>query len=358
MAREEALRQQQDIDDDPDPKTPKPGSEDTEGLVVDLADLEDDRRAGASERDKEKDKDGGDIGARSALEEGDAEAARLREARRQARREERRARRDADREREERRDQEIEDMRAQVGSLTQALQERRQVDYRTAYQNMEAEQAALQRQYEEARALKEKAFKDTDAAAAVRADEIMQAARDSYAQLDFEKRKLVAAVRQEQQPKGPHPEVAKHFKEFARDVPWYDRNGGDADSAAVLAIDRKMYADGWDPTTPGYWKELRRRAKEELPHRRFGDDVDNDGDRGDGAERGRRKQFVGGGGDGDGGAGDLGEGRVRVPPEYIRNLKEAGLWGDERNPSKEELATRNRMIRRYIEGRKQLDQRR
>lgn len=362
MARDNAARQQAGEDEDLEERRQALGDEDKKGIEVDLADLgsEDDDRKASGKTGRDQEERERDVAARGALDDANVDADREREARRAARREERKRREEREAQREEEREARIDQLQQTVGTLTQELAQRRDVDVRSAFNNMEAEKQDLVRQYEEAKALKEKAWKDQDAGAATRADEIMYAARDRYATLEVEQRRLAAAVhRQQQQPRGPHPEVAKHYQAFAKEFSWYDRQGGDEDSAATLAIDRKMYADGWDPTTPGYWKELRRRMRAELPHR-FDEDRGRRGDDEDRGERRERQKFrhVGGGDDDSRGGGDLGGGRYHIPAEYVKNLKDAGFWGDEVNPSKEELATRNRMIRRYIAGLKQAEQRR
>jgi hypothetical protein len=56
-----------------------------------------------------------------------------------------------------------------------------------------------------------------------------------------------------------------HAKEFLADNPWYDINGGDEDSAIVMAIDRTIAKEGLDPRSEEYWDELRDRVAKRLP---------------------------------------------------------------------------------------------
>jgi hypothetical protein len=62
-------------------------------------------------------------------------------------------------------------------------------------------------------------------------------------------------------------EAMVHAKQFLSDNKWYDPQGRDEDSAIVLAIDQSMNRDGYDPRSPDYWDELRKRAARRLPDR-------------------------------------------------------------------------------------------
>jgi hypothetical protein len=325
-------RDDEDLEDRDEGATVQ-GGEDTHGVTVDLADLD------AGEEGERRAKSGGDadldIDARSALESMGDENEEVRK----RRREEKRRKREEARAREEEKDRRIDALQEQVRALAQANAGREQQDIRSIYENLEGEQRTLVRQYEEAKALKEKAFKENDAKGIVDADEIIASARERYALLENQKARIVHAVRseraQQQQQQQPRvsAELAKNARAFLDDHDWYDQAGGDRDSARVLAIDKKLYAEGWDPNTAGYWEELRERVREALPHR-FDD----------GGRPQRRSITAGGSRESAGGAG-----QIHLPAEYVRSLKEAGMWDDPK--------VRAKMIRRYAEGRKKLEAR-
>lgn len=73
--------------------------------------------------------------------------------------------------------------------------------------------------------------------------------------------------RQVQQPQQLAPVVQARVMDFADDHPWYDPNGNDDDSRAVLRIDREVAADGFNPEGRDYWREIEDRMRDELPHR-------------------------------------------------------------------------------------------
>ena len=66
---------------------------------------------------------------------------------------------------------------------------------------------------------------------------------------------------------GMDPRVQKLATDFITENSWYDPQGRDEDSAIVLAIDSALVRDGYDPSSPDYWNELRNRAARRLPER-------------------------------------------------------------------------------------------
>lgn len=130
----------------------------------------------------------------------------------------------------------------------------------------------------------------------------------------------------------PDPIVANRAKEWSQRNTWFRPDGGDDDSAIANTIAAKLVKDGFDATTDEYWSEL----DERLAARGIGADEEDD----DPAPRARRSPPV----SGSGGRGDLTNGKVAItlPTAYINALKESGKWD---NPE-----TRNRMIKRYLDG--------
>lgn len=129
-------------------------------------------------------------------------------------------------------------------------------------------------------------------------------------------------------------ELVAHAKKFMRDHSWYDPQGGDEDSAIVLALDAALTREGLDPNSEEYWSELRRRVKKRLPER-FDDHNDHNGHRGERRQRGGPQ---------------MGSGRSTASPSkrevYISKERkeamiEAGVWDDP--------VLRKRYIKRYME---------
>ena len=66
---------------------------------------------------------------------------------------------------------------------------------------------------------------------------------------------------------GIDPAILSHAQKFMEENKWYDSQGRDEDSAVVLAVDQAMARDGYDPKSPEYWAELRKRVSRRLPER-------------------------------------------------------------------------------------------
>lgn len=71
----------------------------------------------------------------------------------------------------------------------------------------------------------------------------------------------------QQQPPRPDPEVARRATQFMQKHSWYNPRQPDDDSDLVTTLDRRVKADGFDPSTPEYWEELEDRLQRYLPHR-------------------------------------------------------------------------------------------
>lgn len=66
---------------------------------------------------------------------------------------------------------------------------------------------------------------------------------------------------------GIDPAILNHAQQFMSENKWYDPQGRDEDSAVVLAVDQAMARDGYDPKSPEYWDELRKRVSRRLPEK-------------------------------------------------------------------------------------------
>lgn len=177
----------------------------------------------------------------------------------------------------------------------------------------------------------------TDAFAANR---VVEDASRRAAQLETQ---LQALARQHSAPPPKQvPEFVPLANAFLETKPWYDRNGGNEDSAIVNAIDKVLTQERiLDPRTPAYWAELEKRVAKRLPHRfqknsTQAEDVDVDDEP---EERTQRRGPPVGGGRSSGAP--VGPNQIRLSPERVQMLKDANLWDDP--------VMRKRMALRYAE---------
>lgn len=137
-----------------------------------------------------------------------------------------------------------------------------------------------------------------------------------------------------QAPAPQNNEVAERAQRWASKNSWFNANGSDPDSVAAKAIDAGLVAEGFNPATKKYWKELDRRLAERLPHR-FADDEDSDYT--EPQQPGRKSPPVGGSRE----ISAPGSKKVFVSAERIQAMKDAGYWDDP--------VLRQRMLKRYQE---------
>ena len=128
-------------------------------------------------------------------------------------------------------------------------------------------------------------------------------------------------------------EVTERAQKWAAQNSWFNANSSDQDSMIAKAIDASLVAEGLDPASKKYWKELDRRLAERLPHR-FADDEDSDYTP---TQQGRRGPPVGGGRE----TSAPGSKKVFVSAERVQAMKDAGYWDDP--------VMRQRMLKRYSE---------
>ena len=172
------------------------------------------------------------------------------------------------------------------------------------------------------------AIEKNDGAAVTEAMTHRDNARDELNRLQYARENLEQAAPQQQRAPQPDARQTAHAQRFVADHDWWDPNGRDADSAAVLAIDLQLAEEAYDPSTKEYWDELRSRVQEQLPHR-F-DDQDGGDDtgeqqqqqRGD-ARRGKGPKFSSGGRER-----PLRKNEVYVSRERREAMEEAGVWDD------------------------------
>lgn len=154
------------------------------------------------------------------------------------------------------------------------------------------------------------------------ATEYMIAARTKAQQLaDFKANATQAMNR----PKPLDTRLVSKSQQFLGKNTWYGGpNSADPDSKVLTALDNSLTAEGWDPTTDDYWRELETRASKYLPHRMV-----------KAAPAVRPRTPVAGGStpSASGGA------AFTLSPDRVQAIKAAGMW--------EDPAARAKMIKTY-----------
>lgn len=206
------------------------------------------------------------------------------------------------------------------------------VDKRTASQDLSQIDAAL------TQAAQAAAQAEKDIAEAVTAGDgmrVVENQRKWYQAAEATKQLQEIKKRAQQQPtpqQGVDPVLRANYEAWQARNPWYDINRKDPDSAVTYAVDNALAAEGWNPRDPGYWDELDNRLKKYVPHRFAANDAPADEDE---EPRARPKPPTGGTPRNTAAK----PGQISLPAEYVRSLKEAGLWDD--------IETRKRMAKRY-----------
>lgn len=185
------------------------------------------------------------------------------------------------------------------------------LDSRIATANAEAET------YDQVhyKALEAKNIADARAAAKIR-DEAKQRAWDA-----FNERQGV--LKQAQTPAATPPPYQGMAEEFMAANTWYDHSGRDEDSQLVKQIDAAV-AKEYIPTSPAYWKELQRRVQKNLPQH-FQSNNDDDGDTVTQPQQRQRKGPPTGGSSRSNSSTST---QIRLSPERVATMKEAGMWDD------------------------------
>lgn len=94
-----------------------------------------------------------------------------------------------------------------------------------------------------------------------------EAGKTSGARVDTAGREQQRGGDQQQQRPQPLPTRAQnHATEFFKEFPWFDANNRtDIDSNIVRAIDQSVAEEGFDPSSPDYWDEIRDRMEQKMP---------------------------------------------------------------------------------------------
>lgn len=187
------------------------------------------------------------------------------------------------------------------------------------------------------------AFSEGDGAKATKAMREMYAAQQNIDKLQTLKQQV------DRQPAAAQTNtvdaaIISKAKVWAARNSWYDPNGKSQQDAIARALSESLAAEGFDPKTDDYWDELDDRIEQYLPNVKAKDEDEEDDEDDDvrpapkAAKKRSSPPVAGGAARGD----VMGKQKVVLPTAYIQALKDAGKWDDK--------TTRDRMIKRYLEG--------
>lgn len=249
------------------------------------------------------------------------------EQRAERRKEERRKRRERQRRAEAENKAEIQRLREANDFLAAKTQQLEAVTLRNEARAVDQRMFEAKARYEYAERAHAEAIARGDGIGASKALRERDFAAAEYREAEHIRGRMMAIgqepVRQ-QRPAGPHPGVVSKAKAFVEKHSWIDPTGlKDEDSAVARALDMKLQADGYDPSTDEYWDKLEGVLKARLPHRFKGG--------------GRQSPPVAGGYD----RATTGKRTFYLSPERKKAIQDAGMWDDP--------VQRQKMIKRYAD---------
>ena len=191
-------------------------------------------------------------------------------------------------------------------------------------------------QIEYAKMKMKEAVASQDGESMVRAQELMYESMRKYEALKNIKENATRQMSQPQQAniQLPDPSVQRNAADWMRKNSWYDPAGKDLDSELTQSIDKRLTAEGFDPSSSEYWEELDTRLAKYLPHL-----YDSGGNRNNSERRERPRSAVTG--TGRESTPSRGGSNFTLSPQRVAAIKEMGIWDD---PEK-----RKKMINRFIE---------
>jgi len=194
------------------------------------------------------------------------------------------------------------------------------------------EDAGVQVEY--AKMKMQEAVAQSDGVALTRAQEMWFEAKRKQESLESVK---TQATRQMSQPRQninvPDPMVQKLAADWMERNTWYNPHGTNEESEIAMMIDKKLTAEGFDPSTPDYWDELDERLEKYVPQKV------NRGYNDSSVRKERPRSVVTSSGR-ESTASTRGN-EFRLSPDRVAAMKEAGMWD---NPELKQKA-----IRKYAE---------
>lgn len=131
------------------------------------------------------------------------------------------------------------------------------------------------------------------------------------------------------------PRVRTYATQWVQANPWYNPNGKDEASVLTRRIDQGLLAEGYDPTTEGYYRELTRRVEARFGGASAPAEEPAPAPRKKAPPMGATREHTPTAGR---------KIQVHVTPEIRQSLEEAGYWDDP--------AMRNKMLRQIAERQK------
>lgn len=256
-----------------------------------------------------------------------------RESLREARREERRLKKQIHREKTKESTHLISALKKRNDELAErlAIIEKKTSGAELARVDKAIEDAGVQVEY--AKMKMQEAVSSSDGQALTRAQEMWFEAKRKMESLESVKNQ---ATRQMSQPRQnisvPDPMVQKLASTWMERNTWYDPHGRNEESEIAMMIDKKLTAEGYDPSSEDYWDELDDRVAKFIPqksNRGYNDSNRKERPRSVVTSSGRES------------TGSARGNEFRLSPDRVAAMKEAGVWD---NPE-----LKQKTIRKYAE---------
>jgi hypothetical protein len=288
---------------------------------------EEDKESGKVEAADESDEEHNDNESGS---EEDEESEEEREKIREARREERRLKKELSKQRTASDKHKISALEKRNEDLARRLAavENTASSYQFAQIDKAVEDEATRVEYTKMKMLQ--AAQENDVAAQMEYLEQLTDAKERLRQVQqYKKQQLEAAKAPKQNvPNEMAAEVQKNAERWLGKNSWFDPQARDTDSRIAKVIDQELAADGWDPSDSEYWEELDSRLASRLPHRYT-------------SKGGAAKRSAGPTASSRVANSASKPGTIRISPERVQAIKDAGAWDD--------INKRNKMIRAYVD---------
>jgi uncharacterized small protein (DUF1192 family) len=229
--------------------------------------------------------------------------------------------------------------KAEIDRLARELENVKRTQIVTSVTELDNRIATANEEAAQMDRVKAAAISKNNGADAVAADNLRNQALWRAQEAQAARERLVAEANRPVAKPVPYIEKAKAFM---ADNPWYNHNGTDEDSQLVKQIDNEV-AKEYVPLSDAYWKELQRRVDKNLPHRakQTQDDGDDDYYEQETRTTTRRGPPTGGTSRSSSGSSNGSAQQIRLSPERVQGLKDAGLWDDPKD--------RMRMAKKYAE---------
>lgn len=289
---------------------------------------EEGKKVEASDEDHADDEDGQDDDQGSDEQDDDTEAER--EAIREARREERKLKKELAKQREASAKHKISALEKRNEELARRLAavENTAASYQFAQIDKALEDEATRVEYAKMKMLQ--AAQSGDMESQVEFLEQLTEAKQRLQQVQHYKKQQLEAAKAPKQnvPNELAAEVQQNATQWLKKNSWYDPQARDTDSRIAKVVDQELAADGWDPSDPEYWDELDNRLQSRLPHRYTGKGGNNKRSAAGPTASSRVANAT-----------SAKPGTIRLSPERVNAIKDAGAWDD--------INKRNKMIRAY-----------